>query len=718
MKSKLLFIITFLFVNILKMFASNYMVVKRTDGSMKRYDVSVLHEVFVNTNLDTIIANRQMQDLNHLGYEVVMADDMFPSVAFDADTLSSSIKIIPNLYIKTEDSLLFVYRTDLLDELSFEYVTDPLEDFLLNAEFVVTSDSTVTLIKYLGYSKEVVIPGRVSIGGREYDVTGIGSYSFVRSTENPQNCRVVSVSLPNTVTSIEDKAFYGCSNLAGINIPEGVARIGEEAFAFCESIEKLNIPRSVVSIGTKAFYNCLDLEAFIDNKVGKVQIGLGTFGNCKSVWFNNSDLLIDYQEIGTTDYSHVILYGQSLGMGWQAGTVITTDSIENCYMVGSLPLINHGNDGSLVFNPLVSAPWSSGGEEPIVALTHAFAKQYNNIVDKDQKFVGTNCGEGGRSIEKLSKNCTNGTNFYDVEFMKCLRSASQAALSEGKTISCSAIVFMQGEYNYIELSGNGLIPNTNATSSKDEYKAYLLKLKNDMQADIMKEYGQTKKPLFFIYMIGGYYINNRVLSINMAQVEFALENDDVFLLNPTYFTPDYGGGHLSVNGYRWYGESMAKSLSQVFINKEDCMPIVPFCYTVQKNELSIDCYVPAAPLVFDTWTKESVSNYGFVLLADDKEVPLSDIKIEGNKILLKTSINMEECTKLEISYAGYGRNGSGNVRDSDSWQSLYNYWDDSTERGIPNGSVNYRAKDENGVSLVGKPYPLQNWLVNFYKRIK
>ena len=56
-----------------------------------------------------------------------------------------------------------------------------------------------------------------------------------------------------SVTSIGDRAFYDCSDLASITIPNSVKRIGDYAFAWCNSLTSITIPNSVTRIGYGAF---------------------------------------------------------------------------------------------------------------------------------------------------------------------------------------------------------------------------------------------------------------------------------------------------------------------------------------------------------------------------------------------------------------------------------------------------------------------------------
>ena len=88
--------------------------------------------------------------------------------------------------------------------------------------------------------------------------------------------------IPNSVTSIGNFAFSGCSSLTGIQIPNSVTSIGDSAFAWCESLTSVVIGKSVTSIGDRAFYNCESLtSAVIGNTV--TSIGDRAFDGCKSL---------------------------------------------------------------------------------------------------------------------------------------------------------------------------------------------------------------------------------------------------------------------------------------------------------------------------------------------------------------------------------------------------------------------------------------------------
>ncbi|MDR2626485.1 MAG: T9SS type A sorting domain-containing protein [Dysgonamonadaceae bacterium] len=418
--------------------------------------------------------------------------------------------------------------------------------------------------------------------------------------------------------------------------------------------------------------------------------------------------------VEAADYLQILVYGQSLSQGWEAPEAITTTPVEGNYMLGNSPLMRY-NSGEAVLSPLVATKWDSGGEQPVAGCVNAFSTLYREQVDAHMKFIGMTGGEGGLTIERLSKECTN-SGYYESTFIRILDNTLEALRNSNSTVVCPAIIYMQGESNCNNFSyyrDQGMTPGTHGTTDKEEYKGLLLQLKNNMQADIMSKYGQEEKPLFFIYQTSGKYIQMNEMNIAMAQYEFAGENEDVIMLNPHYAMPDYNGGHLSTNGYRWYGEIMGKILYDVLVEKKPYEPLQPQAFSIEDNAITIDYSVPSPPLVLDTWTTPLVSNYGFCVYKNGMYTNIVN-KVEvkdDTKLVLTCSSRLTG--KIEIIYAGKSTSGSGNLCDSYHFPSMYSYCDDSSA----SAKESYTSTDREGNKLYGKNYPLQNWSVGFYHKI-
>ena len=72
---------------------------------------------------------------------------------------------------------------------------------------------------------------------------------------------MTSITIPDSITSIGERAFENCSGLTSITIPDSVTNIGNYAFWNCSGLTSITIPDSVTHIGWGAFEWCDGLES-------------------------------------------------------------------------------------------------------------------------------------------------------------------------------------------------------------------------------------------------------------------------------------------------------------------------------------------------------------------------------------------------------------------------------------------------------------------------
>ena len=114
----------------------------------------------------------------------------------------------------------------------------------------------------------------------------------------------------DSVTSIGNNAFYGCSGHTSITIPDSVTSIGSDAFRYCSSLTSIEIPDSVTSIGSDAFYGCSSLTSVTIGN-GVTSIGDYAFYDCESltsITIPNSVTSIDYYAFSDCSSLETVYY--------------------------------------------------------------------------------------------------------------------------------------------------------------------------------------------------------------------------------------------------------------------------------------------------------------------------------------------------------------------------------------------------------------------------
>lgn len=81
---------------------------------------------------------------------------------------------------------------------------------------------------------------------------------------------ITSVTIPETVDTIHDRAFYNCDGLTEVVLPTSVLVIGEEAFAACSFLKTVVSEGGLEIVRNLAFANCISLETvtFPDSVTG------------------------------------------------------------------------------------------------------------------------------------------------------------------------------------------------------------------------------------------------------------------------------------------------------------------------------------------------------------------------------------------------------------------------------------------------------------------
>ena len=144
----------------------------------------------------------------------------------------------------------------------------------------ITIPSSVTYMDYEVFSDCDALASIVVDKENKYFDSRDNCNAIIQDTKVHIGCK--NTVIPNSVTSIGNYAFKGCSGLTSLTIPNNVTSIGEDAFAHCDGLTSITIPNSVTSIGSFAFYGCSGLTAItIPNSV--TSIDACTFNGCSGL---------------------------------------------------------------------------------------------------------------------------------------------------------------------------------------------------------------------------------------------------------------------------------------------------------------------------------------------------------------------------------------------------------------------------------------------------
>ena len=440
---------------------------------------------------------------------------------------------------------------------------------------------------------------------------------------------------------------------------------------------------------------------------------------------------------GNDDLMHIICYGQSFSVGADAPGY-ADPIVDGTYVLGSIT-------SSTVGDILLPLQMTSGTQHPIVTAVNSLSQMLAaDGIDVD--IIAGSYGSGGKTIaqlmsaERQAQIKAEEGYAYDIlssgkytVFQNSVAAVADYAAANGKSVSCPVIVFLQGETDQntdaqLGYPENPVRAGYGAGGDKEKYKEYMARLKEDMQREVMEAYRQTEKPLFLIYQVSGTYVRTQYSSINMAQLEFAQENDDVILVQTPYFAPHYTNSHhLTVNGYRWLGEYIGQSMYTALTKQVKAWPILPQKFTVEDaNTLRITVTGAVNGLTIDTWTVEDATNssnrYGFYFTVNGSTVVPQTVTVNENDIILTVpdgTVPLNKAESVYIYYGGQRAKGTGNIRDNCAKTGFYCYLDDRNDTGTGNNQgVSHSALDEYGNSLIGQPYSLYNWLASFCYEIE
>ena len=182
-----------------------------------------------------------------------------------------------------------------------------------NEIITITIDEGITSIGAYAFSG---CSSATSINLPTSGITSIGDRAF-------ENCGFKAFSMPYSVRTIGEGAFYGCSSLANLSISYSATSIGEYAFSGC-AFQGISIPYNLTSISNGMFANCPNLNSiYLDSNI--ISIGESAFSGCTNL--SNVYMSDSLKTIGKQAFMNSGI--QSLSIPKNI-TVIKTETFSGC----------------------------------------------------------------------------------------------------------------------------------------------------------------------------------------------------------------------------------------------------------------------------------------------------------------------------------------------------------------------------------------------------
>ena len=142
------------------------------------------------------------------------------------------------------------------------YNNENPDDILNSSQFEIDSYlETATLTKFQDwyYDENVVIPETFEYGGTTYTITAIGEEAFYSKYDDYDD--ILTLTIPETVTTIGVKAFSNLKSLEVIRLPQELKEIAPDTFFGCISLEEINFPEGLETLNEFACCNCTSLKS-------------------------------------------------------------------------------------------------------------------------------------------------------------------------------------------------------------------------------------------------------------------------------------------------------------------------------------------------------------------------------------------------------------------------------------------------------------------------
>lgn len=284
------------------------------------------------------------------------------------------------------------------------------------------TEATITL--YSGTESTATIPSTVSDGTNSYTVTAIGTTSGSVSIDDKNAVKLVNITLPDTIKTIKDKAFFGRGKNATINFPEGLETIGFAAFynsGADGALRELVFPSTLKSIGRRAFYSCSNIQSITFKS--QAAPAIENAGGKEAFWAVSKNAKVYYPADGTgyDDANWRYFFSSANAAPAEGTSALTFEAIGGQPVENGIQAVNLTGGDTVAAATAVESVSIADSDATPGALIVAFYTADMNLLDITSVVVAAEAYQDGMALIHIGHDIPEGCETMKVMFWNNLQ---------------------------------------------------------------------------------------------------------------------------------------------------------------------------------------------------------------------------------------------------------------------------------------------------------
>ncbi len=268
---------------------------------------------FQSAGITSVIFNENLTSIGSYAFsgcnitnDVVLPDALvtlgsfaFASNEFTEFTFGTGISTIPTYVLNGCSKLQVIYLPLLEGDYLYlsnlgDYGARVFAGSIVDGHYVYEINGTEsTVVGYIGEGGELTIPNSFTYNGENISVTSLDDKLFYG------NQLITKITVPSSIADIGTYTFYNCDSLIEVDLSQTtITTVGSRVFYDCDKLAIVSLTDTVTSIGEYAFYSCNQLKTInVPNELTNIQTyAFGYADSLSSIDLSNASSLTSIED--------------------------------------------------------------------------------------------------------------------------------------------------------------------------------------------------------------------------------------------------------------------------------------------------------------------------------------------------------------------------------------------------------------------------------------